>query len=250
MGRFRPPLAALDSASGMAATVIRRTHSGMASREGLLERERPGGGGWGVHILTRRDTRTGHRNHRVAPVHGLEARFGIGKSGGRGTTQAVQRLPPPPPCMSKSHSRAHRPRGRIRTSGSATAHGQSAVKSGLRKTVLPAIRTPRDPPSGGVRGRGHRHPSLRGGASRWVSAHGHGHRSSNGGRGHGRRGDPDLPASSPRGASGADDAPLRGSAGAQPRQLLTGTREAWPRGVSAHDRNGQEPAVSASRSGV
>jgi hypothetical protein len=42
----------------------------------------------GLHMPNRPDAATGIPKGRVAPVHGLEARFDIGESGGRGTTSS------------------------------------------------------------------------------------------------------------------------------------------------------------------
>ena len=46
----------------------------------------PAKGGMGVHMPTLRDAESRHRNPGVAPVHGLNARIGIARSGGRGAT--------------------------------------------------------------------------------------------------------------------------------------------------------------------
>ena len=129
----RPQSAPPDLVGGSAF----RYGARMVFSQGLMDRERLGAEGIrDVHIPTLRDARTGHRNTRVAPGHGLEARFGIDESGGRGLTAK-----PPATCgvCRVSHPRADSvsdgPRWQKHTSGSA-----SATPIRVLRTVSRALR--------------------------------------------------------------------------------------------------------------
>jgi len=73
------------------------------SRKGLLEWERPEAAGGGMRIPTARDARTGHRNRRVAPIHGPMARIGTGGSAAVAQHQGGQ--PHAAPARCASHER-------------------------------------------------------------------------------------------------------------------------------------------------
>ena len=123
----------------------------MAFPQGLLDRERPPReGGTGLSVPTLPDARTGHRNRGVAPSHGLQARYGIDESGGRGLTAK-----PPATC---GVCRVSRPRAdfvsgdpphQIHMSRSATGQPDSPI----RTACAGAAPTARCPPGATVPGR-------------------------------------------------------------------------------------------------
>ena len=134
----------------MAAAVIRRPHGG---GRGLPARDcwsgsDPEAAGGGVRIPTRRDARTGHRNRRVAPVHGPKARIGTGGSATVAQRQDGQRHAAPAgcasgeriPCTWPQMSFAHRSFA-IRDSVSAMdARGSSPIKHSTgAEALLPSV---------------------------------------------------------------------------------------------------------------